>query len=163
VSPNRRQLLQGGAAASLALALTRPAAAAEPSDADQIERLLDVELRLQAAYAAGLERDLIEPGLGELLLEHEREHVRALEQVLHTRRAPPAAAPEADGRRAFARAALALEGEAVAAYAQVLTTLRNERLLQPLGSIMACGAQHEVALRQLLGEDLLQRNSQRPK
>ena len=35
---------------------------------------------------------------------------------------------------------------------------RNDRLLQPLGSIMACGAQHEVALRRVLGEDLLQRN-----
>jgi hypothetical protein len=41
------------------------------------------------------------------------------------------------------------------AYEGVLTSLRNDRLLQPLGSIMACGAQHEVALRQVLGEGLL--------
>jgi hypothetical protein len=37
----------------------------------------------------------------------------------------------------------------------VLTGFRDDHLVQPLGSIMACGAQHEVALRQVLGDDLL--------
>jgi hypothetical protein len=37
----------------------------------------------------------------------------------------------------------------------VLATLRDERLLQPLGSIMAAGAQHVVALRRVAGEALL--------
>jgi hypothetical protein len=158
VSASRRQLLLGAAAASLAVA--GPAAAAQPSDAEQLDRLLGLERRLQAAYEAALARDAIEQELGKLLLGHEREHVRGLEQALGSRRpratAPP---PKVDidfaGRPAFARSALALERETVAAYQEVLTGFRNDRLLQPLGSIMACGAQHEVALRQVLGEDLL--------
>jgi rubrerythrin len=158
VSASRRQLLLGAAAASLAVA--GPAAAAEPSDAEQLERLLGLERRLQAAYQAALARDAIDPELGKLLLGHEREHVRGLEQALGSRRpratAPP---PKVDSdfadRPAFARSALALERETVAAYQEALAVFRNDRLLQPLGSIMACGAQHEVALRQVLGEDLL--------
>jgi hypothetical protein len=133
------------------------ASAAEPSDADLIGGLLDRELELEAAYAAALESGAIEPGLGERLLRHEREHVRGLEQVLRGRRPPPVDRPPlpVEGQREFARAALGLEGATVSAYAEALTVLRDERLLQPLGSIMACGAQHEVALRQLLGENLL--------
>jgi hypothetical protein len=158
VRASRRELLAAGGACAGALALggsAAGAAAATPSDRDQLERLLELELRLEAAYAGAFQRGLIDPGLGELLLAHEREHVRALTQVLHVRRPSSPVAPEADGRRAFAQAALALEGETVAAYAETLTTHRNERLLQPLGSIMACGAQHEVALRNLLGDKLL--------
>jgi hypothetical protein len=60
-----------------------------------------------------------------------------------------------DSRRAFATSALELERQAVDAYRDVLTGFRDENLLQPLGSIMACGAQHEVALREALGADLL--------
>ena len=43
----------------------------------------------------------------------------------------------------------------MAAYVAVLSTLARAELLQPLGSIMTCGAQHEVALRAELGEPLL--------
>jgi hypothetical protein len=43
----------------------------------------------------------------------------------------------------------------VAAYQEVLATFRDERLLQPLGSIMTAAAQHEVALREAVGGDLL--------
>jgi hypothetical protein len=158
VSASRRQLLLGAAATSLALA--RGAAAAEPSDTDQLERLLGFERRLAAAYDAALARDAIDTALGELLLGHEREHVRGLEQSLgHRGPRAIAPAPKLDidfaSRRAFARSALALEGETVAAYQDVLAGFRDDRLLQPLGSIMACGAQHEVALRRVLGEDLL--------
>jgi hypothetical protein len=158
LSASRRQVLVGAAAASLALA--RPAAAAEPSDADQLQRLLGLERRLLAAYEAALARDAIEPALGKLLLGHEREHVRGLEQALGGR-GPRATAPppklnlDFGIRPAFARSALQLERETVDAYQDVLPTFRNDRLLQPLGSIMACGAQHEVALRQVLGDDLL--------
>jgi hypothetical protein len=157
VTASRRQVLLGAAAASLALA---PPAAAQSPDAEQLQRLLGLERRLEAAYAAALARDAIDPGLGERLLEHEREHVRGLEQALGRAR-PRATAPppklEIDftDRKAFARSALELEAETVDAYQDVLTTFRNDRLLQPLGSIMACGAQHEVALRQVLGEDLV--------
>jgi len=100
--------------------------------------------------------------LGELLLGHEREHVRALEVSLRRAgrtpgSAPAPAPPEAalSGRRAFGRHALGLEQGAVGAYQDVLAAMRDERLLQPLGSIMAAGAQHEVAWREVLGIELL--------
>jgi hypothetical protein len=157
VRSRRRELLLGAAAS---LALASPTRAAEPADGPQLERLLGLERRLEAAYAAALARDAIDPDLGERLLGHEREHVRGLAQALGER-GPRALAPPSKagidftGRRAFARSALALETEAVEAYQEVLASFRDERLLQPLGSIMACTAQHEVALRQALGEDLL--------
>jgi Ferritin-like domain len=154
VSANRRQLLLAAAAS---FALARTATAAEPSDAALLGGLLDRERQLESAYATALAQGVIEPTLGERLLAHEREHVRALEQVLRGRRPAPVDQPPlpSGGRREFARAALGLEAAAVAAYVDALSALRNDRLLQPLGSIMACGAQHEVALRQVLGENLL--------
>jgi hypothetical protein len=164
---SRREVLRGaaarlalgvGAIAGGALAATDPALATEPSGADQLARLLALERQLAAAYEDALARDAIEPALGRLLLGHEREHVRGLEQALG-RRSPQSAAPQAGidfaSRRAFARSALELERRTVDTYQDVLTTFHNDRLLQPLGSIMACGAQHEVALRRVLGEDLL--------
>jgi hypothetical protein len=157
VRASRREVLAGGAVASLAV--THPALAADPSDADQLARLLALERRLAGAYEAALARDAIEPALGELLLRHEREHVRGLEQALG-KRSPGEAETGQLGidfasRRAFARSALELERSTVDTYRDVLTTFHNDRLLQPLGSIMACAAQHEVALRRVLGEDLL--------
>jgi rubrerythrin len=136
------------------------AAAPPGSDVEALERLLGLERRLEDAYAAALARDAVSPDLGGRLLEHEREHVRGVEQALGRRRPRATAPPPRSGldfssRRAFATAALRLEGEAVAAYVQVLATLRNERLRQPLGSIMACAAQHRVALRRALGAELL--------
>jgi Ferritin-like domain len=144
-----------------ALVLARPAAAQAPADAEQLERLLSLELRLQSAYEAALERDAIEPRLGETLLEHEREHVRGLELAMRGRRSPRATAPPRElgsalrSRPAFARFAIGLETETVDAYREVLATFRNDRLLLPLGSIMTSAAQHVVALRQAAGEDLL--------
>jgi hypothetical protein len=154
---SRREVLVGAAVASVAL--SRSALAAEPPDADQLARLLALERSLAAAYEVALARDAIEPALGKLLLGHEREHVRGLEQALG-RRAPaqadtPQIALDFANRRTFAHSALELERTTVDTYRDVLTTFHNDRLLQPLGSIMACGAQHEVALRRVLGEDLL--------
>jgi len=152
---SRRDVLIGAAVASLAIA--RPAAA---SDSDQLRSLLALERSLAGAYEAALARGAIEPALGELLLGHEREHIRGLEQALG-RKGPQATAPapkvgiDFASRQAFARSALQLERTTVDTYQEVLTTFHNDRLTGPLGSIMACGAQHEVALRQVLGEDLL--------
>jgi Ferritin-like domain len=165
-STSRRQALAGAAALAAGGALSaksRAAAAAAPADIEQLERLLSLEHGLQSAYEAALARDALEPGLGETLLEHEREHVRGLEQALRGRgrRAPRATVPPPRlgaalaSRAAFARFAIDLETEAVRAYQEVLTTLRNGRLLLPLGSIMASGSQHVVALRQASGERLL--------
>ena len=128
-----------------------------------LERLLGLEQRLESAYRAALEREAIDPELGEALLAHEREHVRAVESALRTLGSgrprasvtPPEQGLALGGRAEFARFAIGLERDAVAAYAELLATLRAPELLQPLGSIMAAGAQHEVALRQALGDKLL--------
>jgi hypothetical protein len=151
VSASRRDLLLG-----LVAAVTG-------SDADGVSRLLGFERRLEAAYRGALARDAIDPELGRRLLGHEREHIRGLEQALDDlgRAGPRATAPaptvgiEFGSRRAFAASALQLERETVDAYRDVLTGFRDDHLVQPLGSIMACGAQHEVALRQELGASLL--------
>jgi hypothetical protein len=161
VRASRRQTLAAGAA--LVLAASRPGAAAGQSDLEQLERLLALEHRLRAAYEAALARDAIEPSLGETLLAHEREHVRGLGQALAARgrRAPRATAPPPRlgtalaSRMAFARYAIELEAETVSAYQEMLATFRDDRLLQPLGSIMTAGAQHEVALRDAAGDELL--------
>ena len=167
MTASRRELLLGWgervaiAAPALALgALPSRALAVQPADGDQLERLLGLERRLAAAYEGALARDAIEPALGSLLLGHEREHIRGLEQALgHARPRATAPAPKVGvdfaSRRAFARSALQLEREAVDRYQDVLTGFHNDKLLQPLGSIMACGVQHEVALREVLGEHLL--------
>jgi hypothetical protein len=154
-------LLIGGAAAALVRA---PAAAAQSSDVEQLERLLVLEQRLASLYEVALARDAIDPMLGRTLLDHEREHLRGLEQTLRARgrRSPRATAPAPLGsalasRQAFARFAIDLESETVRTYQEVLATLRNTRLLLPLGSIMTSGAQHVVALREAAGEDLLAR------
>ena len=55
-------------------------------------------------------------------------------------------------RESFARYALDLEAEALGAYSAAAAAIRNPRLRQPLGSIMACEAAHAVALREALGE-----------
>ena len=160
---SRRQVLAAGAGALLALRLAGPARAAAPSGVQELERLLALEHRLEAAYEVALERHAIARELGETLLAHEREHVRGVSQAIRARGggAPRAAVPPPQlgsaltDRTAFARFALDLEAETVAAYQDVLATLRDERLLQPLGSIMAAGAQHEIALRNVAGDPLL--------
>jgi rubrerythrin len=157
---NRRKAIVLAAGA----VLVRPAsAAAQTSDVDQLERLLALERRLQSLYETALERDAVEPAVGETLLEHEREHLRGLEMALRARgrRSPRATVPPPQvgtafaSRPAFARFAIDAETETVGAYQEALTTLRNTRLLLPLGSIMASGAQHVVALRQAAGDELL--------
>jgi rubrerythrin len=128
------------------------------ADADLLEDLLAVEARLIAAYEAALRRDAIDPELGEQLLAHEREHAAALDKALGAERNPRASVPTPAltaalrSRDAFAAYALGLEAEAVSAYAGAAAGIREARLRQPLGSIMACEAAHEVALRDALGE-----------
>src|SRR5215207_2424863 len=121
------------------------------SDVDVLEDLLALENRLISAYEAALRRDAIDVALGELLRNHEREHARAIEEALRHagRRSPRASVPAPEltaalrSHESFARYALHREAAA---------GIRNPRLRQPLGSIMACEAAHEVALREALGE-----------
>lgn len=133
------------------------------SDAELLEELLAREQRLVSAYEAALRRDAIDPALGETLLAHEREHARALEQTLARlgRRNPRASVPSAEltaalrDPDAFARYAIDLEDQTVARYADAAADMRDADLRRPLGSIMACGAAHVVALKESLGVSLV--------
>jgi rubrerythrin len=161
----RRTALAGAGAGVLALAALTPAALGqrERSDVEIIEELLALEHRLEAGYAAALRRNAIAAELGELLRGQEREHIRALEQVLREigGRSPRATVPPPElgsalrSRDAFARFALDLEGQAVSAYVEAAGGIARPGLRRPLGSIMACEAAHEVALRSAAGLPLL--------
>jgi hypothetical protein len=136
---------------------------AERSDVDVLEDLLALESRLVSAYEAALRREVIDVALGEMLRDHEREHARAIEQALRHagRRSPRASVPSPELTAAlrtpasFARYARDLEAQAVASYTDAAASIRNPRLRQPLGSIMACEAAHEVALREAAGGHVL--------
>ena len=133
---------------------------AERSDVELLEDLLARENRLVSAYERALRRDAIDVQLGEWLRDHEREHVRAIDQVLRRggERNPRAGVPAPElnaalrSRASFTRYAIDLEGETVAGYTEAAASIRDAGLRQPLGSIMACGAAHVVALRDSLGD-----------
>ena len=153
-APTRRALV--GAAAALVVGAAAPAyAQGGRSDVDILEELLTLESRLVAAYEAALRRGVIDAGLGELLRDQEREHIRGLEQSLGTvgERSPRATVPPPElgtalrSRPAFARFALDLEAVTIAAYVLAAAEIRRAGLRRPLGSIMACESAHEVALR----------------
>ena len=159
MSLTRREIVVSALAAGVAGA---DPARAQARGVEQLERLLGFERRLEAAYRAGLGRGAIDGALGRSLLAPEREHVRGVELAVESlggspsqAGAPPGGGAALGGRRAFARFALRLETHTVGAYVRVLATLDAPGLLQPLGSIMTAGAQHQVALREVLGEPLL--------
>jgi hypothetical protein len=131
---------------------------ARRSDAELLEDLLAREHRLLSAYESALRRGAIDAPLGETLRDHERDHVRAIVQSLAGRdRNPRASVPSPElaaalrDRHSFGRFAIDLEGRTVAAYREAAATIGDSRLRQPLGSILACGAAHVVALRDSLG------------
>ena len=136
---------------------------AERSDADVLEELLAAERRLISIYEAALRRDAIEAALGERLVAQEREHASGLERALAgagprnplASVPPPALGAALRSRTAFARFALDMETGTVAAYVDAAAAIRDPKLRQPLGSIMACEAAHQVALRDSLGEPLV--------
>jgi hypothetical protein len=156
----RRLLLAAGVAPA---AFVAAAAAAPASDAEILERLVALERRLEGAYDAALRRGVLDEELALSLRDQEREHARGLELALEARGGRAAGASRRDpglagalrARRAFARYALALELTAVRVYVDAAAALRDARLRQSLGAIMTNEAQHEVALRESLGEPLL--------
>lgn len=159
-----RRALLCAAGTALALGVAAPASAqGGRSDAEILEELLALESRLAGAYEAALRRDAIDAGLGEMLRDQEREHIRGLQQSLGTlgERSPRATVPPTElgaalrSREAFARFALDLEAQAVSAYVSAASEIRRPGLRRPLGSIMACEAAHEVALRAAAGLPLL--------
>jgi uncharacterized protein YigA (DUF484 family) len=133
------------------------------SDVELLEDLLAREQRLLSAYEGALRRDAIDPALGETLRDHEREHVRALEQTLagSARRNPRASVPSAEltaalrDRDSFAEFAMRLEDETRALCGEAAARMRDADLRRPLGSIMACGAAHVVALEDSVGSRFL--------
>jgi Ferritin-like domain len=134
---------------------------AERSDVELLQDLLTREHRLLSAYEAALRRDAIDPALGRVLAAHERAHVAAVEQALAGRGSPVASVPAPDvaaslrGRRSFAQYAKELEDETVGFYWDSVARIRDPKLRQPLGSIMVCGAAHVVALKNSLGDFLV--------
>jgi rubrerythrin len=131
------------------------------SDGELLEDLLAAEERLISAYEAALRRDAIDPKLGERLRDHETAHVEGLQRALRDTggaRSPRASVPPPElnkalrDRAAFARYALEREAEALALYRLAVAQISRASLRQALGSIMACEAAHEVALRDSLGE-----------
>jgi Ferritin-like domain len=167
VSRTRREALALGLATTLPFAGAARAARAQDggSDVDALEELLVHEQGLASAYEAALRRGVIDMQLGETLLAHEREHVRGIEESLASRgrREPRATVPPPELGRAlrdradFLPHAFGLEAEAIDAYIHALPDLRDPGLRRPLGSIMVCGATHQIALREALGEILLPR------
>ena len=157
-----RRALFGAAAVAVGVAAPAPGQDGR-SDNEILEELLALESRREGAYEAALRREAIDAGLGELLRDQEREHIRGLEQSLGTlsERSPRATVPPAElgtalrSRAAFARFALDLEAQAVSAYVEAAAEIRRPGLRRPLGSIMACEAAHEVALRAAAGLPLL--------
>jgi ferritin-like protein len=142
---------------------TGAAMAAAPSDGDMLERLLQLERRLEAAYEAALRRGVLDQDLARSLRDQEREHREGLEATLAARgrqRPGPGAgdsglAAALRSRMAFVRYALDLEGRAVRAYVDAEASLGDTGLLRPLAAIMTSEAQHQVALRAVVGEPLL--------
>jgi rubrerythrin len=131
------------------------------SDADLLEDLLAVEERLITAYEAALRREAMDRKLAETLRDHENAHVEGLRRALRDAggaRSPRASVPSPEltaalrDRAAFARYAFAREADAVARYRLAVAQISSPSLRQALGSIMACEAAHEVALRDSLGE-----------
>ncbi|MBN1529523.1 MAG: ferritin-like domain-containing protein [Thermoleophilaceae bacterium] len=154
--------MRAGRREALALAGSAVLLAAAPARAQGqravLEDLLSLERSLESMYEAAARRGALPGTLAERLRDHEREHAKGLEQVLTGRRAPVATVPSpalnralAAGGDAFAAYALRAEEEAVRAYANAVTGLKDPELLQPLGSIMAAEGQHLVALRAELG------------
>jgi hypothetical protein len=133
------------------------------SDVELLEELLARENALLSAYEAALRRGAIDAALGATLRDHQHAHVRALDQSLPggAARNPRASVPSAEleaalgGRESFARFAVDHEGDLVGHYAATIPRIRDARLRGPLGSIMACGAAHVVALRESLGSRYL--------
>jgi hypothetical protein len=160
----RRALLGTAGALALGAKLAGPAVAQpERSDVEILEELLVLEHRLTGAYEAALRRRAIDAGLGEMLRDQERAHIRGLEEALSGRgeRAPRATVPGRGlgtalrSRDAFARYALYHERLTTAAYVAAAAEIREPGLRRPLGSIMVAEAAHEVALRAASGEPLL--------
>lgn len=156
----RRALVGGAAAGSLLLLLgggRRPAHAQLGQDTRIIGELLRLEAEAAELYEAATEEGGVGGQAGETLrrfAEQQREHIAALGEIVGTRPSAPVLDPPA-GRQDTLDRAVALEDELVGAYAEAHARLSDSALVTAGAGIMANHGQHLVALRDLLGEDVL--------
>jgi hypothetical protein len=162
---SRRDLLLAGGAvlatATAAASLLRVAGASAQADDDAatVRAAIGLELVAVEAYQRAT-ADL--GGIARLFRNHERAHADALIAALHemgggTPPQPDAQAKLADlskakGKRAVAEALIKLEDEAVAAYVDAHSKLKDARLMRVVSSIIGNHAQHLVALREVAGQ-----------
>lgn len=155
----RRALVGGAAAGSLLLLLgrARPARAQLGDDRRIVSALLELEAEALELYegASG------DAGFGDeasttlrRFAEQQREHVGTLGATVGIRPSAPVI-ERPDGREAFLRRAVSIEDQLVGAYLDAHQRLSDSALVTLGAGIMANHGQHLVALRDLLGEDVL--------
>jgi rubrerythrin len=152
----RALLLAAPVAAGAADALARAR-----DDRAIVTAAVDLEQRAAAAYDFAAAGGKLPPALARLakhLRDQEEEHAdglaRALRELGGRRPARPERPVTTPTGRAFGAFALQLENRLIRAYYEAMPRLRPG-LRQPLGSIMACEAQHLVVLREALGREPL--------
>ena len=135
----------------------------ERSDASILNALLELERTAVLAYRAGIGRLSGEAlRFARLLMEHERQHQRAVEEAIRGLGAHPVPArPESSYREGFPplrtardvlRFALDVESTQISAYGESLGSLRTPELRVTLGSILTAEAEHMSVILGLLGE-----------
>lgn len=131
------------------------------ADVDILNRALDVENVLVAAYRASVR--VLGPRtreLGRLILEQEREHADGLAQTIRQlggtpHRPKPASAypfPRLRTQGDALRLVHRLENQSIAGYRQALPTLSEGKLRQTAAAILTTEAEHVTLLLQWLGE-----------
>ena len=164
----RRGLVAGGALVAVAavspLLPVRAALARAGEDRAVLEAAIGLEQTAMVAYDTASEGRLLDrrtTELAKLFRDQEQAHADALAAALKGLggTAPPMPAPEEiDGlarvetQRGFARFAMRLEREAVAAYYDAQCTLGDPELLSLAARIMANEGQHLAMLRPLAGD-----------
>ena len=155
----RRALLGGAAAGSLVLLLGRaaPARAQLGEDRGLVVELRDLEARALVLYERASEGGGLTGDAAATIrsfAEHQREHVDTLSSTIGSRGGALLVALPG-GSDAVLRRAVELEDELVAAYLDAHQRLADSALVTLGAGIMANHGQHLVALRDLLGEDVL--------
>ncbi len=168
----RRDAVLGGLVAASAVAAGPRALAKAPSapklPADDIlvlERALELEQTLAAAYGVAAGGELLDEEVreaAELFGDQEREHAEALVSALADLggTAPPPPKPaeieglaNLDSQAALLEFLAELEQEAIALYGEAATQLQAPDLLKTGAQIVGNEEQHLAVLRQQLGEE----------
>ncbi len=156
----RRALVGGAAAGSLLLLLGRPPAArAQLNEQDRqiLRELIDLEADAALHSEGAVEGGGAGGDAGTVLrsfAEQQVEHVDALTSALGSRPPAPVGGDGGDQQAVLERA-VELEDRLVAASLDAHGRLADAALLTLGSGIMANHGQHLVALRELLGEDVL--------